>query len=77
MVKSLALLLAVVSHRLLGHLVAIANDIRHTFTIDGNFTFIDPLPQDVCRSFVLTCLLTHGVELGLKILNEVTLLLNL
>ena len=77
MVKSLALLLAVDSHRLLGHLVAIASDFGHTFTIDGNLTFINPLPQDVCRSFVLTCLLTHDVELGLKVLNEVTLFLNL
>ena len=77
MVKSLALLLAVVSHRLLGHLVAIANDIGHTFTIDGNLTFINPLPQDVCRSFVLTCRLTHGIELGLEVLNDVALLFDL
>ena len=77
MFKSLVLFLTVVSHRLLGHLVAIANDIRHTFTIDGNFTLINPLPQDVCSSFVLTCRLTHGIELGLKVLNDVALLFGL
>ena len=65
------------SHGDLRLILSIANDIWHAIGSDNDFSAFNPLPQNVSCAFIVTCFLTHGIELILETLDAFALVFDL